>query len=190
MLIWLIFKILAMWRKRYAIYFPKIIKNESKLKKIRIFQIHGERPPADVYRDFKAAFFQILGNQDNPPEFTNGTAIPIPTTTTSELPTRVSNQSALCQNSMKDPFPFLQQNPVLPVPLKMENGISTPDRPKTQVISVGNGGVPNFNSPVKPLTYPPVLWVIGGPGSNKAALCDVAARENDWAHVSLGNILR
>ncbi|ERL89139.1 hypothetical protein D910_06515, partial [Dendroctonus ponderosae] len=135
-----------------------------------LISIHGERPPADVYRDFRAAFFQILGDQDNPPEFTNGTAIPMPTNTTSELPIR--------------------QNAVLPDPLRMQNGISSPDRPKTQVISVGNGGVPNFNSPVKPLTYPPVLWVIGGPGSNKASLCEVAARENDWVHISLGKILR
>ncbi|KAH1013243.1 hypothetical protein HUJ04_002260 [Dendroctonus ponderosae] len=155
-----------------------------------LISIHGERPPADVYRDFRAAFFQILGDQDNPPEFTNGTAIPMPTNTTSELPIRVSNQSALRKNSIDDPFSIFQQNAVLPDPLRMQNGISSPDRPKTQVISVGNGGVPNFNSPVKPLTYPPVLWVIGGPGSNKASLCEVAARENDWVHISLGKILR
>lgn len=38
--------------------------------------------------------------------------------------------------------------------------------------------------------WPPVLWVIGGPGSNKAALCTQAAKETGWIHISLGKLLR
>lgn len=38
--------------------------------------------------------------------------------------------------------------------------------------------------------WPPVLWVIGGPGSNKANLCTQAARETGWIHISLGKLLR
>lgn len=38
--------------------------------------------------------------------------------------------------------------------------------------------------------WPPVLWVIGGPGSNKAVLCAQAARETGWIHISLGKLLR
>ncbi|XP_050516739.1 uncharacterized protein LOC114324154 [Diabrotica virgifera virgifera] len=63
----------------------------------------------------------------------------------------------------------------------------SPERPKTRVISV-NPSTPNFRSPTK--AYPPVLWVIGGPGSNKAALCASVANETGWQHVSLGKILR
>lgn len=38
--------------------------------------------------------------------------------------------------------------------------------------------------------WPHVLWVIGGPGSNKASLCTEAAKETGWAHISLGKLLR
>ncbi|CAH1133116.1 unnamed protein product [Ceutorhynchus assimilis] len=133
-----------------------------------LVSIHGERAPPDVYKDFRTAVFQILGHQDNPPEFTNGIAPSVPANTTSELPTL--------------------QNPQIPRdPTKSD---PSPPRPKTQVISVGNNAAPNFNSPVKPLTYPPVLWVIGGPGSNKATLCSTAANDTGWTHVSLGKLLR
>lgn len=48
----------------------------------------------------------------------------------------------------------------------------------------------NYSSPVKP-GWPPVLWVIGGPGSNKAALCTQALKQNPgWAHFSVGRLLR
>lgn len=40
------------------------------------------------------------------------------------------------------------------------------------------------------INWPPVLWVLGGPGSNKAALCSQAAKETNWAHISLGKLLR
>ncbi|XP_066137820.1 adenylate kinase isoenzyme 5 isoform X1 [Euwallacea fornicatus] len=131
-----------------------------------LIRIHGERPPADVYKDFKAAFFQILSSQDNPPEFSNGALRMMPTNTTSELPT--------IQNNVANG----------------QAGQPSQNRPGTQVISVGNHAPLNFNSPVKPPTYPPVLWVIGGPGSNKAALCAEATRNTGWTHISLGKLLR
>lgn len=46
-----------------------------------------------------------------------------------------------------------------------------------------------YQSPVKQ-GWPPVLWVIGGPGSNKAVLCDEVCKQTGWAHVSLGKLLR
>lgn len=50
------------------------------------FQINGERLPADVYKDFRAAVFKILGTQDNPPVFSSGKVAPIPNdVTTTEL---------------------------------------------------------------------------------------------------------
>lgn len=38
--------------------------------------------------------------------------------------------------------------------------------------------------------WPHVLWVLGGPGSNKASLCSQAAKEVGWAHISVGKLLR
>lgn len=40
------------------------------------------------------------------------------------------------------------------------------------------------------MNWPPVLWILGGPGSNKASLCSQAAKETNWAHISLGKLLR
>lgn len=65
--------------------------------------------------------------------------------------------------------------------------VDTP-RPGTRVISV-TPHHPARSSPRKG-EWPPVLWVIGGPGSNKASLCAQAARETGWTHVSLGKLLR
>ncbi|CAH1989450.1 unnamed protein product [Acanthoscelides obtectus] len=84
---------------------------------------------------------------------------------------------------------------------------SSQDRPHTQVISVHPGEGPS--PPAKTATTsrtpktssqgmlqrhgrgaPSALWVIGGPGSNKATLCASAARDIGWGHASLGRALR
>ncbi|XP_067621768.1 uncharacterized protein [Eurosta solidaginis] len=40
-------------------------------------------------------------------------------------------------------------------------------------------------------SVPPVIWVIGGPGSNKATLCMKAVSLNTgWGHISMGRLLR
>ncbi|XP_022903561.1 adenylate kinase isoenzyme 5 [Onthophagus taurus] len=57
-------------------------------------------------------------------------------------------------------------------------------RPETQVLSM-NGNIPH-----RPTDAPPVLWVLGGPGSNKAMLCEQAAKDTGWMHVSMGKLLR
>lgn len=47
-----------------------------------------------------------------------------------------------------------------------------------------------YNSPIKP-GYPPVIWVIGGPGSNKAVICSRAVTQRPgWIHISIGRVLR
>ncbi|KAJ8955549.1 hypothetical protein NQ318_001379 [Aromia moschata] len=137
-----------------------------------LISINGERPPADVYKDFRAAIFRILGMQDNPPVFSNGKVAPLPSDVVTELPA-MNSQSA---------------SQVSTEPLRSERLVLSPPRPQTQVISV-NTTMSNYRSPTK-AGYPPTLWVIGGPGSNKAALCAAAARETGWAHVSLGKLLR
>lgn len=81
-------------------------------------------------------------------------------------------------------MPSTTQIPPVPHSQQLQQ---SPDRPQTRVISV-NPSTPNFRSPTK--AYPPVLWVIGGPGSNKAALSASVATEIGWEHVSLGKILR
>ncbi|XP_015835599.1 adenylate kinase isoenzyme 5 isoform X1 [Tribolium castaneum] len=129
-----------------------------------LISINGERHPSNVYKDFRAAVFKILGMQDNPPVFTNGKVATVPSDVTTELPTMQALPPAHVQNH-------------------------EPERPKTQVISVTTNNQHNYQSPVK-AGWPPVLWVIGGPGSNKAALCSQAAKDTRWTHISLGKLLR
>ncbi|XP_069690528.1 adenylate kinase isoenzyme 5 isoform X2 [Periplaneta americana] len=48
---------------------------------------------------------------------------------------------------------------------------------------------PSYKAPAK--GFPPVIWVIGGPGSNKSALCQKAVRQAPgWVHFSVGRLLR
>lgn len=75
------------------------------------------------------------------------------------------------------------------MPPAADRMVVEPERPKTQIISVNANNPNNYQSPVK-AGWPPVLWVIGGPGSNKAALCLQAAKETNWTHISLGKLLR
>ncbi|XP_073987674.1 adenylate kinase isoenzyme 5 [Rhodnius prolixus] len=73
----------------------------------------------------------------------------------------------------------------------------------SQESSKKNGNVSNGNivanapttvaSVYKPPTkgYPPVIWIIGGPGSNKWTLCQKVVRKaSGWVHLSVGRLLR
>ncbi|XP_018571141.1 adenylate kinase isoenzyme 5 [Anoplophora glabripennis] len=139
-----------------------------------LISINGERAPAEVYKDFKSSVLRILGMQDNPPVFSNGKVAPIPV------------------DVVTTDLPAVAAPPIPQVPSehsRSERRTASPLRPQTQVISVHATSQPNYNSPIK-AGYPPVLWVIGGPGSNKAALCSAAAIDTGWTHISLGKLLR
>ena len=62
-------------------------------------------------------------------------------------------------------------------------------RPQTQVLSVNKHSVSDYQSPVK-IGWSSVLWVIGGPGSNKSVLCDKVIIDTNWEHISVGRLLR
>ncbi|XP_063233560.1 adenylate kinase isoenzyme 5 [Bacillus rossius redtenbacheri] len=48
---------------------------------------------------------------------------------------------------------------------------------------------PGYKAPAK--GFPPVIWVIGGPGSNKSSLCQKVVRQcPGWVHCSVGRLLR
>ncbi|XP_075213940.1 adenylate kinase isoenzyme 5 [Lycorma delicatula] len=94
-----------------------------------VIAVNGERNPAEVYNDFRAAVLRILG-------------------------------------------PLSNGVPPMPAP--------------TTAVSVYNPPAGHDSN-----EYPPVIWVIGGPGSNKSKLCQRVVKELDgWEHVSLGRLLR
>jgi len=44
--------------------------------------------------------------------------------------------------------------------------------------------------PRKPCPHPNVVFVIGGPGSGKGTMCELAEEQLGWAHLSTGDLLR
>ncbi|XP_065172153.1 adenylate kinase isoenzyme 5 isoform X2 [Atheta coriaria] len=146
-----------------------------------LISVNGERHPGDVYKDFRSSIFRILGMQDNPPIFSNGKVASVPEDVTMELPT-VPMQTQAPPPVVPKPRPEKIIQPVAP---RQDS-----PRPATQVISVSSQEQPpSYRSPLKP-GIPNVLWVIGGPGSNKATLCTQAAKDTGWTHISLGRLLR
>ncbi|XP_017775811.1 PREDICTED: adenylate kinase isoenzyme 5 [Nicrophorus vespilloides] len=139
-----------------------------------LISVNGERHPGDVYKDFRASVFRILGMQ---PVQT----LPQPSMPIQEAPKQTNGGPPKQANG----GPPRQLNGAPP----KQMNVDTP-RPQTQVISVSSKEMPpTYQSPIKP-GWPPVLWVIGGPGSNKAALCIHAAKDTGWTHISLGRLLR
>ncbi|XP_055387273.1 adenylate kinase isoenzyme 5 [Condylostylus longicornis] len=130
--------------------------------------INGERSPAEVYKDFQTAVLDILNALENQEAILNGVsgmgrgANDIPGSIVS-VETAPSQENNT--NKMIDPLP--NENP-------NENTIAT-----------------NTNSNISNLPMPPCIFVIGGPGSNKAALCaKLAAHDLNLGHISIGRLLR
>lgn len=75
----------------------------------------------------------------------------------------------------QDNPPALGEGTEAPVPPNLATELHTvpPPRPGTSVIAVSTPPRSRQDTPVprQRAAFPPVLWVIGGPGSNKAALC-------------------
>ncbi|KRT85301.1 hypothetical protein AMK59_2242, partial [Oryctes borbonicus] len=139
-----------------------------------LVSINGERHPGEVFRDFREAVLKILGMQDNPPVFSAGQEVNL----LSDLRTELPKVQTLANITTKKSSATRSSESTQLV------------RPQTQVLSVnGNAKPVEYQSPVKP-GWPPVLWVIGGPGSNKAILCEQTAEATGWSHISLGRILR
>lgn len=137
--------------------------------------VNGERNPADVYKDFRSAVFEILGSQDNQNALLNGVvgmglgANDIPGTIVSVETAPEGNAEAEAQTSeiidpgVKPPTPRIQTPPI-----EVTRILEHPPTPNN-----------NFNFE----NLPPIIWVIGGPGSNKSTLCLKAVALNPgWSH--------
>ncbi|XP_072937096.1 adenylate kinase isoenzyme 5 [Epargyreus clarus] len=157
--------------------------------------VNGERNPDEVYKDFRAAVLQILGPLED--QTMNGvnavgvgaSGIPGEIVGVEPAPARhVEPDQDLRSEDIEvenvDPLPAPVTVAPVPIPIKqhkLANGhAERMVSPKPEVIRVR--GV---------ATTPPTLWVVGGPGSNKATLCQRAvAQRQGWTHFSLGQRLR
>ncbi|RVE50333.1 hypothetical protein evm_004999 [Chilo suppressalis] len=167
--------------------------------------VNGERNPEEVYKDFRAAVLQILGTQDDQTTMNGVSGVGVgaggipgeivgvePAPTAHEREEKREERREERREEIREETTVLPVAApmVVPVPVQHENGILarlvSPEVaiPKPEVIRVKSAN----NGPVSP---PATVWVVGGPGSNKASLCQRAvARRDGWTHFSLGQRLR
>lgn len=154
-------------------------------------QVNGERSPTEVYKDFRNAILDILGAQDNHEALLNGVAgmgrgiDDIPGSIVS-VETAPSQRKAL-QNAKQMQTPnksdILEVNPIMGQNVTMVNRTNTPNTHQHQQPQQPNHATTTTTS-TKTTDYPLVIWVIGGPGSNKATLCLKAVGFNPgWGHI-------
>jgi hypothetical protein len=143
---------------------------------MNFFQINGERAPSEVYKDFRSAVLDILQTNENQEAVLNGVAgighgiDDIPGSI-------VSVDTAPSQSKTKD-YVAVTTPP---------NAIESPVKTHTRM----NGHVgqkiiemETINERTKTSKLPPIIFVIGGPGSNKATLCLKAVGMNPgWSHI-------
>lgn len=140
------------------------------------FQINGERAPSEVYKDFRSAVLDILGAQENQEALLNGVAgmgrgvddIPGSIVSVDTAPSQAKVITAVPSHQVE--INSRTRTPTPPPPVQRQQ--SRVELRPGSVVELG-----------KPGRIPPVLWVIGGPGSNKATLCLKAVGINPgWGH--------
>ncbi|XP_029727310.2 adenylate kinase isoenzyme 5 isoform X1 [Aedes albopictus] len=182
-----------------------------------LLAINGERAPTEVYKDFRSAVLEILKAQENEEALLNGVAgmgrgvddIPgsIVSVDTAPSQNKVIAASARARAAHQVEINGRNRSPSPPPP-----PVAAPVSPPVPAIAAGAAqllrqqprgslAVPvaatRQDSPIghgmalKPGQIPPIIWVIGGPGSNKATLCLKTVGINPgWGHFSVGRLLR
>lgn len=130
-----------------------------------LLEINGERDPAEVFIDFREAVLRILGLSTNEENYD-------PRSMQAEVEVERTEED-LDESSTVAEVPnesVVNESPASPVSPSIKP-LKTADHQRK--------GLPAF------------IWVIGGPGSNKATLCDQAIKNSQgWVHVSIGDLLR
>lgn len=125
--------------------------------------VNGERNPAEVYKDFRNSVFEILGAEDDQNALLNG--VIGMGRGANEIPGSIVSVETAPEQTNDG----RTQSPTILSPANL--------LAQSRKIDIAN--------------LPPIIWVIGGPGSNKTTLCMKAVALNPgWAHLSLGKILR
>ncbi|XP_075151394.1 uncharacterized protein LOC142225493 isoform X2 [Haematobia irritans] len=135
-----------------------------------LIAVNGERAPSEVYKDFRSAVLDILSSLENQEAILNGVTVPSQQqpqddrSITNAVISHIASNAAQAVGSANAVGAITRQ----PLLTNAATSMST-----------------NMNG------IPPVIWVIGGPGSNKATLCMKAVGLNPgWAHFSVGRLLR
>lgn len=133
-----------------------------------------------MYKDFRSAIFEILSSQDDQNAILNGvvgmgrgvneipgTIVSVETAPNGRIEADVENVAEVSETiepGIKPPSPPRIRTPQIEVTRILE-------QPKSA------------NNNVDLSNLPPIIWVIGGPGSNKSTLClKAVALNTGWSH--------
>lgn len=145
-------------------------------------QINGERAPSEVYKDFRNHVLDIIQAQENQEAVLNGVAgighgiddIPGSIVSVDTAPSQRLNRDYVAVTTP----PNAIESPVK-VHTKMNGNVGK----KVIEVETINARQMNGNAG-KASKMPPIIFVIGGPGSNKATLCLKAVGMNPgWSHI-------
>ncbi|XP_049548388.1 uncharacterized protein LOC125959605 [Anopheles darlingi] len=183
-----------------------------------LIAINGERSPSEVYKDFRTAVLDILGAQENQEALLNGVAgmgrgvddIPgsiVSVDTAPSQPKVIAAPSHQVElNHTRTPPPVTAARPSADrMTRPTSHGLLQRQQSRTSLrqmvrhddtsetaSTVGFAELePDRIQSIRHGRVPPVIWVIGGPGSNKATLClKVVGLNPGWGHFSVGRSLR
>ncbi|XP_023246162.1 uncharacterized protein LOC106642222 isoform X2 [Copidosoma floridanum] len=137
--------------------------------------IDGERDPPEVYVDFREAVMRTLGLPDDDTHLRQSQV-----SSSMEAEVEVERD----QEGVREASPAGQ----VPSPAPSEESLVPPASPTEPTIGE------NEILPVKPeparKRLPPIVWVLGGPGSDKSVVCGQAMRKMpNWVHLSMSGLL-
>ncbi|XP_058824401.1 adenylate kinase isoenzyme 5 isoform X2 [Topomyia yanbarensis] len=164
-----------------------------------LIAINGERAPSEVYKDFRAAVLDILGAQENQEALLNGVAgmgrgvddipgsiVSVETAPSQNKVIAAPAHQVEINNRARSPTPPPQPVAGPAALLRQQSRASLGMQLQPRQDSSTRLNVPTISGVI-----PPIIWVIGGPGSNKATLCLKAVGTNPgWGHFSVGRLLR
>ncbi|XP_030561306.1 adenylate kinase isoenzyme 5 isoform X1 [Drosophila novamexicana] len=176
-----------------------------------LLAVNGERAPTEVYKDFRTAVLDILSTLENQEAILNGVTgmgrgihdIPGSIVSVDTAPSQA--QAPHITDQVVAPVPrernvtnavisHIAANTVTAAATLRTGGTSADDDSGvvvTQQPKLTHAGNSMDASDEPEPTIPPIIWVIGGPGSNKATLCLKAISLNPgWSHISVGRLLR
>ncbi|XP_062142666.1 adenylate kinase isoenzyme 5 isoform X1 [Drosophila sulfurigaster albostrigata] len=183
-----------------------------------LLAVNGERAPTEVYKDFRTAVLDILSALENQEAMLNGVtgmgrgihdipgSIVSVDTAPSQPPVTVDRRSVADQNQNAPAGAADDRNVTNAVishiaanaataAATLRTGGTTADDDSgvvvTQQPKLSHAGTSMDATDEPESAIPPIIWVIGGPGSNKATLCLKAVGLNPgWSHISVGRLLR
>ncbi|VVC93173.1 unnamed protein product [Leptidea sinapis] len=155
-----------------------------------LIAVNGERNPEEVYKDFRAAILQILATTEDhdlhgiPGEIVGVEPAPTRNRTAIIRTQDIDADSEEMSTAPLNGVPAIPAAPLAGMPVVTSvpaaPNVPTMPGPKPEVLRVRGAW-----------TTAPTLWVVGGPGSNKAAICHRAvSKRQGWTLFSLGQRLR